>query len=88
MACDINRIVDSLGRLAPTAIKYKRPLQELVQVGLEWIESLQTEPAAEKQAAPKNRPSPAPPPTNQMLIRGTLGIAAEHHSDLEKLNKS
>ena len=30
----------------------------------------------------------APPAANQMLIEGTLGVAAEPHNDLEKLNKS
>ena len=79
VSCDINRIVGSLGRLAPTATKYDRPLQELVQAGLDWIKSLQTEPAAEEQA---------PPLTGQMLVMGTLGIATEYHGDLEKLNKS
>ena len=69
VACDINRIFNSLGHLVPTAIKYERPLQELVQARLEWIEFLQTEPAAEEQASPKNRPSPAPLLTNQRLSK-------------------
>ena len=29
-----------------------------------------------------------PPLSNQMLIKGTLGVATDHHDDLEKLNKS
>ena len=63
---DINRIVDSLCRLAPTAIKYERPLQELVQAGLELIESLQAELAADEQASPKNRPFPVAPRDNSI----------------------
>ena len=54
----INRIVDSLGRLASTTIKYESPLQALVQAVLEWIEPLQADLAAEERAPPKNKPFP------------------------------
>ena len=54
----INRVFDSLNRLAPTTTKYGSPIQALVQAGLEWIESLHTNSVAEEQPPPENNPSP------------------------------
>ena len=67
----INRVVDSLDRLAPTTTKYGSPIQALVQAGLEWIESLHTNSVAEEQPSPENKPSPDQKPGKEAPNKAT-----------------